>query len=221
MDNSITFGGKMETTNASSPCLMSVQEAVRQRRAIKGFDPNHRMSDEEFHRLMSAAILSPTAFNIQHWRFVHVADPSLRAEIRKTAWDQPQTTDASILLILCMDLQAWRKDPQRYWRNAPQEAQTFILNAMRQYYEGKAQTQRDEGMRSCGIVAMSLMLLAKEMGYDSCPMDGFDFDAVARLIRLPPDHAICMMLAIGKGVKDPWPKPGQLPLESILIENRF
>ena len=51
-------------------------------------------------------------------------------------------------------------------------------------YRGKEQVQRDEAMRSCGIAAQTLMLAAKSMGYDSCPMDGFDFDKVAELIKL-------------------------------------
>jgi len=42
---------------------------------------------------------------------------------------------------------------------------------------------------------MWIMLLAKEMGCDSSPMDGFDFKAVGKPIRLPEDHAICMMVA--------------------------
>jgi hypothetical protein len=52
-------------------------------------------------------------------------------------------------------------------------------------------------------------------------MDGFDFDAVGRIIGLPADHAIAFMIAIGKGTRAPWPKPGQLPLEEVLVENRF
>jgi nitroreductase len=68
---------------------------------------------------------------------------------------------------------------------------------------------------------MTLMLAAKELGYDSCPMDGFDFDAVARLISLPEDHVISFMVAIGKGTQPAWPKPGQLPYEEVVIENRF
>lgn len=81
--------------------------------------------------------------------------------------------------------------------------------------------ERDEGMRSCGIVGMTIMLLAKELGYDSCPMDGFDYDAVGKLINLPTDHEVAFMIAIGKGIKDPWPKPGQLSLNEVLLENRF
>ena len=64
----------------------------------------------------------------------------------------------------------------RYWINAPKEVQEFILPAIDDYYRGKDQVQRDEAMRSCGIAAQTLMLAAKSMGYDSCPMDGFDFE---------------------------------------------
>ena len=65
------------------------------------------------------------------------------------------------------------------------------------------------------------MLAAKAMGYDSCPMDGFDFDAVGRLIDLPEDHAIAMFVAVGKGVTAPWPRPGQLEMHEVVRENGF
>ena len=81
--------------------------------------------------------------------------------------------------------------------------------------------QRDEGMRSCGMAAMALMLAAKEMGYDSCPMDGFDFDVVAKLLNLPADHTPAMYVAIGKGTKEAWPRGGQLPMQDVVIKNRF
>ena len=67
----------------------------------------------------------------------------------------------------------------------------------------------------------TLMVAAKAMGYESCPMIGFDHDAVAKLINLPDDHCIGPMVAIGKGTKNAWPKPGQLSLSEIVIENRF
>lgn len=200
---------------------MDVHTAIETRRSIKGFDPSHCMTEEEITRLLGLTILSPTAFNIQHWRFVLVRDPALRAEIRKVAWDQPQVTDASLLVILCADLKAWEKEPARYWRNAPQAVQDFIVPAIHDYYAGREQVQRDEAMRSCGLAGMTLMLAAKEMGYDTCPMDGFDFDAVARLINLPADHVIAFMIAVGKAVKEPWPRGGQLPLSEVLITDRF
>jgi nitroreductase len=200
---------------------MDTFAAIESRRAIKAFDPNHRMTREEIDRLLGYVMLAPTAFNLQHWRFVVVEDMELRRQIRAVAWDQPQVTDASLLVILTGDLNAWQKDPARYWKNAPQPVQDFILPAIKQYYEGRPQIQRDEVMRSCGIAGATLMLAAKAMGYDSCPMDGFDFDAVAKIIRLPEDHVISFMIAVGKATKEAWPRAGQLPASEVVIWNTF
>jgi len=200
---------------------MEVSKAIESRRSVKAYDPEHRMSEAEIEKLISMAMLSPTAFNIQNWRFVLVRNPELRKQIRNAAWDQAQVTDASLLVVMCADLRAWEKEAGRYWKHAAQPVQDFMLPAIDQYYRGKDQVQRDEAMRSCGIAAMNLMLHAKEMGYDSCPMDGFDFDAVGKLINLPEDHAIAMFVAIGKGVKDAWPRGGQLPMNDVLIVDRF
>lgn len=200
---------------------MDTLTAIEQRRAIKHFDPEHKLSDEETNKLFQLAMLSPTAFNIQHWRFVNVSNPELRKQIQPLAWDQAQVVDASLLIILTADLKAWEKEPVRYWRNAATEVQDFMLPAIKQYYEGKEQVQRDEAFRSMGIAAQTLMLAAKAMGYESCPMDGFDFEAVATLINLPEDHVIGQFVVIGKGIKEAWPRAGQLAMNEVVIENTF
>lgn len=200
---------------------MKVSEAISSRRAIKWYDPDHQMPEETFRGLMEHAILSPTAFNIQNWRFVRVRDPEQRKAIRAVAWDQAQVTDASELLVLCFDTKAWAREPESYWRNAPREVQDFLVPAIAEYYEGKPQVERDEGMRSCGLAGMAIMLMAKELGYDSCPMDGFDYEAVASIIKLPSDFEIAFMIAIGKGTREAWPRPGQLPLDAVMVEDRY
>ncbi|MEA5420404.1 nitroreductase family protein [Spirulina sp. CCNP1310] len=200
---------------------MDTLAAIEARRAVKNFDPNHRLTPAELDQLLSLAMLSPTAFNIQHWRFVVVDDPALRQEIRQVSWDQAQVTDASVLIILCADLKAWTRNPQRYWRNAPEGVQEFMTGAIAQYYEGKEQVQRDEGMRSCGIAAQTLMLAAQAMGYDSCPMDGFDFDAVAKLINLPADHTPVMFVTIGKATQPARERGGPIEKSEAVIYNRF
>lgn len=200
---------------------MNVSTAIESRRSIKAYDPGHRMSDAEIERLLSLAILSPTAFNIQNWRFVLVQDPALRREIRKVSWDQAQVTDASLLIVLTADLNAWEKQPERYWKDAPKPVQDFLVPVIGQYYGGHEQVQRDEAMRSCGMAAMTIMLAAKEMGYDTCPMDGFDFDAVAKLLNLPEDHTPAMFVAVGKGITEAWPRGGQLALEEVVIRDHF
>jgi nitroreductase len=200
---------------------MDTLDAIYGRRAVKHFDPDHRISDADEQKLLEAAVQSPTSFNIQHWRFVVLRDPALRKEIRALGNDQAQMTDASLLILMTADVLAWKKDPARYWRNAPKEVADVLVNWMGPFHDGKEQLQRDEAQRSIGMAMQTLMVAAKAMGYESCPMIGFDHEAVAKLIGLPEDHCIGPMVAVGKGTKDPWPKPGQLPLSEVVIENRF
>jgi nitroreductase len=200
---------------------MDTFDAIYGRRAVKQFDPEHRLPDDEVTRLLEAAIQSPTSFNIQHWRFVVIDDPELRKQVREHGNDQAQMTDASLLILMTADVQAWRKDPQRYWRNAPDDVADLLVNWMGPFHEGKEQLQRDEAQRSIGMAMQTLMLAAKAMGYESCPMIGFDHEKVAELVNLPADHCMGPLVAIGRGIKDPWPKPGQLPLDEVVVRNRF
>ena len=200
---------------------MDTFEAIYQRRAVKHYDPDHRFTEDEINRLLEAAIQSPTSFNMQNWRFVLVTDPELRRRIRAVAYDQAQVTDASLLVVMTAYLKAWKDNPQRYWRNAPKDVAEMLVGWMGPFHEGKDQLQRDEAMRSMGIAAQTIMLTAKAMGYDSCPMIGFEPEKVAELINLPEDHVIGLLISVGKMVKPLWPKPGQLPLDEVIVRERF
>ena len=200
---------------------MDTFDAIYQRRAVKHYDANHVMPDDEQRKLLEAAIQSPTSFNIQHWRFVVVRDKALRGQICEAGWGQAQIADASMLIVMTADVLAWKKDPERYWRDAPREAAEQLVGMIAPFHEGREWMQRDEAMRSMGMAAQTIMLAAKAMGYDSCPMIGFDQDKVAELINLPDDHILGLMIAIGKGTKPAWAKPGQLSLDEVVINDRF
>ncbi len=200
---------------------MDTKQAIRERRAVKHYDPDFEMPEADQQELLDLALQAPTSFNIQNWRFVLIDDKERRKKLREAAWDQAQVTDASMVFVMCADVKSWDKDPERYWKNAPKEAQDILVPMIRPFYEGKEWLQRDEAMRSLGIVAQTIMLAAKSMGYDSCPMIGFDQDKVAELVKLPEDHVVGMLLVVGKSTKPAWPKPGQLPLENILVMNAF
>jgi len=201
---------------------MNTIEAIFKRRSVKHFDATHKLSTEEEKKLFEAMIQAPTSFNIQHWRFVILRDLALRSKIRtELGNDQAQMTDASLLVLFTADVKAWKKEPQRYWKNAPQEVAELLVNWMGPFHEGNEALQRDEAQRSIGMAMQTLMLAAQELGYESCPMIGFDIEKVAALVNLPADHVMGPMVAIGKGTQEPWPKPGQLGLDELLVENTF
>ncbi|GAD00867.1 nitroreductase family protein [Agarivorans albus] len=200
---------------------MELFTAIEQRRAVKHFHSGEQMSERDFQKMMEAVLLSPTSYNIQHWRFVRVSNAEVREQVGEAAWGQPQVTEASELLVLCADTQAWAKQPERYWQNVDAKAQGVLVDMLASFYHGKDQLQRDEAMRSCGMAAQTLMLAAKGLGYDTCPMIGFDAGQLAEVINLPQDHVIGMIIAIGKAAKPAGVRGGQLAMHQVLMQNYF
>lgn len=200
---------------------MNTFEAITARRSVKHYDPEHKMTEAEIEKLMELAVLSPTSFNMQNWRFVVVTNPEVRQQLRAAAWDQAQVSEASITILLCADLNAHAGNPRRYWKDAPVEVADILAPMIEPFYSDKPELQRDEAMRSCGIAAQTIMLAAKAMGYDSCPMIGFDPEAVAQIIKLPENHCIGLMITVGKTLKPAFGRPGQLPLSEVVIRDQF
>jgi nitroreductase len=200
---------------------MDVLQAIEERRSIKHYDPQHAMPEADLKRLVELTKLAPSSFNMQNYRIVVASDPELRKAIRAVAWDQAQITEASALFILCADLNAHRENPARYWAHAPKAVQDILVPAITPFYEGNEQMIRDEAIRSSALAGMTLMLAAKGLGYDSCPMVGFDAAAVAKLINLPADHLISFMVVVGKAVKGAWPRGERLPDSEVVVTDRF
>jgi len=200
---------------------MNVKETIEARRSVKHYDPDHVMPEEDLAELIRLTKLAPSSFNMQNYRILVVRDPEIRQQIRAAAWDQPQVTDASVLFILCADLTAHQENPSTYWAHAPQEVQDILGPMIQPFYEGKDTLIRDEAMRSSALAGMTLMLAAKDMGYDSCPMIGFDGEKVAELINLPQHYALSFMIPVGKQAQPGWERGDRLADERVVAYDKF
>jgi len=56
-------------------------------------------------------------------------------------------------------------------------------------------------VKSTALAAENLMLAFRAQGYDTCPMEGFDRVRVRRLLGIPRDGEIVMVLAVGRAVR--------------------
>ncbi len=200
---------------------METLKAIKDRRSVKEYDSSVIIPEVDKELMYEAVRHCPTSYNIQNWRFVEVEEAGLRQKIRTAAFDQAQITEASLLLVVCADLLAWKKSPERYWENAPESVRNLLVPRISSFYEGQDVLHRDEAMRSVGIVGQTLMIAAKDLGYDSCPMIGFDFNEVSKLINLPSDHVIGMIIVVGKALKPAHPKGGFLPSNELIVKNKF
>ena len=200
---------------------MDVFEAIETRRAIKKFDSTYKMSQIDVKKLMEHVILAPTSYNQQNWRFVISTDQDVKEKISIAARGQAQPKDGSLVVVLCGNMDAWKTEPLQYWKNYPSEKQETVKAALERKYDGNPQNLRDEAVRSCGMAAQTIMLAAKQMGLDSCPMVGFEYDELANVINSPENHMIVMMVVVGKRAQDASQRGGQLALDDVVFENSF
>ena len=84
------------------------------------------------------------------------------------------------------------------------------------FYENKEQLQRDEAIRSSSLVAMTLMFGAVNRGWDTCPMIGFDSEAVSKILKLDEFHIPVMLLTFGYRKEDPRPRSPRRPVAEVV-----
>ncbi|MBK1791597.1 nitroreductase family protein [Persicirhabdus sediminis] len=200
---------------------MKTIENIDTRRSIKHYDAEHVMPEADLAELIRLTKLAPSSFNMQNYRLLVVRDKDLRQQIRAAAWDQAQVTDASVLFIMCADLNAHNEDPAKYWGHAPQEVQDILGPMIQPFYDGNEQLIRDEAIRSSALAGMTLMLAARDLGYDSCPMIGFDGEAVAKLVNLPAEYIISFMIPVGKKSQEAWDRGARLADDEVVSYDTF
>lgn len=194
---------------------MNLREAIRTRRSVKKFDPTEELTDDQLRELVTSACLAPTSFNMQNWQFVAVRDKSRKADLRAAAYNQAQVEEAALVLVLCGRLDA-HIDPSRVLRNAPDELRGMFTGMIQGMYGTNEELNLQEACRSIAFAGQNVMLMARELGLDSCPMIGFDPKRVSELLELPESCPPLLMLTIGTALEEARPRMGLLDLEEVL-----
>lgn len=199
---------------------MELLAALVARRSIRQFDPQHRLTEAELRHLIGHAQLAPTSFNMQNWHFVAVTDPAVKEQLWLASWKQAPVRDASVDVVITGDFSAHRRT-ERYLRHAPAATSARMAGLIQGLYEGNERLLRDEACRSAGLAAMALMLVAKDMGLDSCPMIGFDPLQISTALGLDADHPPLLMVTVGRALSPPFPRTGFLEFSESVSLNRF
>ena len=160
------------------------------RYATKKFDPNRRIQAPDWKTLEQALVLSASSYGLQPWKFVVVENPDVRGKLRAAAYNQPQITDASHLVVFAHRVGFGTDDIDRHLarvadvRKLPAESLTGYRNAMLGAVK-RPQEQTDAWTSRQVYIALGNFLAAAALlGIDACPMEGFDaaqFDTILGL----------------------------------------
>ena len=199
---------------------MDLEQALRGRRAVKSFDTSHEIDDATLLRIFDLVQLTPSSFNLQHWRFVVVRSDEGRERLAAAAFGQRPVREAGADIVICAKVAA-HEDAARTNGHAPSDVLDQLVPIIEGIYVGNDELQRDEAIRSGSLAAMTLMLVAEAEGLATCPLIGFDPERVCEAIRLPDGHIPVLIVCLGKrGEVDPFPT-SRLPLEETVRLESF
>ncbi len=178
---------------------MEFSQLARERRSIRQYQSDIVIEDAELEAIFAEVILSPSSFNLQHWQFVVVRDAERKQALRKLSYGQAQVEQCAAAVLVCGRLDA-HLDAERIYADDSVATREKYVPMIKGVYQNQSVLQREEVIRSGALAAMTLMYAARNRGWDSGPMIGFDASQVSALLELGPQTTPVMLVVIGKAV---------------------
>ncbi|HEX4951707.1 MAG TPA: nitroreductase family protein [Blastocatellia bacterium] len=199
---------------------MDTLELIKQRISANKFDASKKLTEAEIRELVEYATHAPSAFNIQHWRFVAVTRQEEKERLKAVAYNQQKVADAAVTFIVLGDLRGYEKlgailKPFVESGNMPQAMADGWVQSTAQMYS-HPQMARDEAIRGATLAAMTLMLAAKAQGLVSGPMIGFDPEGVKQAFGISDQYVPVMLLTVGYAAEGNWPRKPRLSVDEVL-----
>ncbi|MMZ62352.1 putative NAD(P)H nitroreductase YodC [compost metagenome] len=195
---------------------------VLERRSVKVYDPQVKISREEMREILAEATRAPSAINMQPWRFLVIDSDEAKQKLAPLAsFNQTQVLTSSAVIAVFYDAHNVEYMDEIFNKAVelgymPQDIKDMQLPQARSYYASLTPAAlRDINMLDSGLVSMQLMLVARAHGYDTNPMAGYDKERIAEVFGLDKDRfQSVMLISIGKASKEGYPSY-RLPVDTI------
>jgi len=152
---------------------MEFYDVIRTRRSIRKYQ-DKEIPEDVLMRVLDAGRIAPSGSNRQPWRFVVVKDKDKRQQIAEACYGQKFIAEAPVVLVCCSIRCTSGYEP---WKEAAGPRDVIIA------IDHITLAARNEGLGTCWIGA----LYPKE---------------VARIVNVPEDIDVIMVLPIGYPLSD-------------------
>lgn len=200
-------------------------KAFQFRHATKDFDPERKITDDDFNFILETARLSPSSMGLEPWKFLVIKNNEMKQKLAKVSWGAlKQLPSASHFVIIMARTVKDTKYDTEYFAYQMKEIRQFSeelfaekIQTYKTFQEedlhllDNERTMFDWACRQTYIALGNMMTAAAQIGIDSCPIEGFSFDKVQKILAdegLLEDgrFGISVMVAFGYRDKEPRPK---------------
>ena len=199
---------------------MEFKDIVMKRYAVKKFD-GRKVEDAKMKALFELIRFAPSALNIQPWKIKVITDQKVKEQLKPATWNQEQITTCSHLLVFCAntDFKRLVERLERLLNQAkmPEDIAKMVMGMARDYFlKIPPEAQVAMAQHHVFLALGNALNGAKALGFDSCPMGGFDPKEYTRILNLPPNLVPTMLCPIGYAADKPMPK-FRFPVEEIFF----
>ena len=203
----------------------TTEQVMEARHSVRKYDPTATIPQGELNEILRLAASAPSSWNLQHWRFLVVTDPAIKEKLLPIAYNQQQVVDAYATIIILGDLEADKSARLVYDEAVAnglmnESVRDTMIAQIEGAYKSNPEIARDEAIRNSSYAAMQLMLAAKAKGYDTCPMGGYNRDALIEELNIPSRFLPTLMLTVGKASVQAHPT-ARFGLDQLVINNSF
>lgn len=212
----------MDTTTGQSNRTNDFDNIVLERRSVKVYNPEVKISREEMSEILAKASRAPSAINMQPWRFLVIDSAEGKEKLAPLAsFNQTQALTSSAVIAVFYDAENIEFMDEIFSKSVelgymPQDIKEMQMQQAKPYYASMSPSElRDMNLIDSGLISMQLMLVARAHGYDTNPMAGYDKDRIAEVFGLDKERfQPVMLISIGKAIKDGHPSY-RLPVDTI------
>ena len=201
---------------------MEIKELYNERRSVNFFDKTKKFNRETLKEIIDLATLAPSAFNLQPWRIIVAESNDAKEKLTKLAFNQEKIKDAAYTLIIIGNKNAWDSN-NPVWDEMLQSVgrNQEMVDGSKQsaaFLYGSDEIRKIKFAESnASLLAMSIMIAAKEYGIDSHPMSGMDFEGIHKEFGLAEHESLVMLITLGyrDESKNMNPRRARLEFEKI------
>ena len=183
---------------------MELLDKLNWRYAAKAMN-GQKIEEEKINNIIEAASLAPTSSGLQPFEIMVITNQDLKEKIRAISWNQSVVTDCSHLLVFA----AWDTyTPERInkmfdltntIRGTKNEGwENYRQSLLGTYPQRDAEVNFNHAAKQAYIAFSQAIAAAAFEGVDSTPMEGFDADALDKILKLRKKGLrSCVMLPLG------------------------
>ena len=199
----------------------ALEQLMDDRKSVRKYEPGITIPRETIEHILQQATSAPSSSNLQPWRFLVIDDQEQKKELRIAGFNQEQIETSSAIIAVIGDNEMYKNTKQIYDLNVelgymPRDIADMLIANSEAAYSNFSEIERTNiAHLDVGLISMQVVLLAKDMGYETVIMGGFDKAAFAKKYELPANELPMILIAIGKPAM-PARNSSRLPFEQII-----